>query len=386
MSRIPYLTAEELSDEQRRLAAKLAASRGGRLVGPGAFWLRNPALAEQADAWRLLMEWGTALPRRLSELAILVANRHFSATYAWCRHAVAASRAGLDRAVIDALTEHLQPTFSDPMEEVVYRVSRELLATTGLSETTFVRAREVLGPERLIELVALVGYGCMLSLAVNTFEPDPFPDDCTLVPGGPSPTTYARTTGGLRLAPLQEAALSDRQQRIATQLAGGSPGSVQGAYATWLRTPEIAERALQYEQFLYGNLSVPPSFVELVVLVVARFWTADELWAVHRGRGADTGLGADLIAAIAEHRMPRGASADHALVHACASALFTQGRIHDDTFAQAVSQFGYQAVVELVGVAGFYSMVALTLNAFEALPARDRMTLPRFPRSSARAW
>jgi len=54
MSRIPYLTAEALSDEQRRLAEKLAASRGGRLVGPGAFWLRNPALAEQADAWRLL--------------------------------------------------------------------------------------------------------------------------------------------------------------------------------------------------------------------------------------------------------------------------------------------------------------------------------------------
>src|SRR5262245_19003897 len=77
MSRIPYLTAEALSDEQRRLAAKLAASRGGRLVGPGAFWLRNPALAEQADAWRLLMERGTALPRRMSELAILVANRHF---------------------------------------------------------------------------------------------------------------------------------------------------------------------------------------------------------------------------------------------------------------------------------------------------------------------
>jgi hypothetical protein len=77
-SRIPYLAAEELSDEQRRLAKQLAASRGGRLVGPGAFWLRNPALAEQADAWRLLMERGTALPRRLSELAILVANRHFS--------------------------------------------------------------------------------------------------------------------------------------------------------------------------------------------------------------------------------------------------------------------------------------------------------------------
>jgi len=381
MSRIPYLTAEELSDEQRRLAETLAASRGGRLVGPGAFWLRNPALAEQADAWRLLMERGTSLPRRMSELAILVANRHFSATYAWCRHAVAASRAGLDHAVIDALADHLQPTFSDPMEEIVYRVSRELLETTGLTEATFVRAREALGPERLIELVALVGYGCMLSLAVNTFEPDPFPDDRALVPGGPSPTTYARTTGGPRLAPLQDAALSDRQQRLATQLEGGSPGRVKGAYATWLRTPEIAERALQYEQVLYGNLSVPPPFVELVVLVVARFWTADELWAVHRDRGADAGLGADLMAAVAEHRRPRGASADHALVQAFASALLTQRRMHDDIFAQSVSRFGYQRVVELVGVAGFYSIVALTLNAFEALPARGRTALPRFPRS-----
>jgi alkylhydroperoxidase family enzyme len=55
--------------------------------------------------------------------------------------------------------------------------------------------------------------------------------------------------------------------------------------------------------------------------------------------------------------------------------------LHDDIFAQSVSRFGYQMVVELVGVAGFYSMVALTLNAFEALPARGRTTLPRFPRS-----
>jgi len=149
MSRIPYLTAEELSDEQRRLAEKLAASRGGRLVGPGAFWLRNPALAEQADAWRLFMERGTSFPQRLSELAILVANRHFSAPYAWCRHTAAASRAGLDRAVIDALEAHLRPTCSDPLEEIVYSVSRELLETTGVSETTYARALAALGPEPL---------------------------------------------------------------------------------------------------------------------------------------------------------------------------------------------------------------------------------------------
>jgi 4-carboxymuconolactone decarboxylase len=281
MSRIPYLTAEALSAEQRCLAEKLAASRGGRLVGPGAFWLRNPALAAQADAWRLLMERRTSLPRRLSELAILVANRHFTASYAWCRHTAAASHAGLDRAVIEALADCQQPTFSDPMEALVYGISRELLETTGLSEATYVRALAALGPERLVELVALVGYGCMLSLAVNTFEPDPFPDDQALVSVGPPPTTSARLPGGARLAPLQDAAWSDAQRRLATHLAGGSPGSVTGAYAIWWRTPEVAERALQYEQVLYDNLAVPLPFRELVVLVAARFWTADTLWTEH---------------------------------------------------------------------------------------------------------
>src|SRR5262249_6636850 len=160
-----------------------------------------------------------------------------SATYAWCRHTTAASRAGLDRAVIDALANHLRPTFSDPLEEIVYSVSRELLETTGVAETTYARALAALGPARLIELVALVSYGCMLPLAVNRSEPDLFREDRALVPGGLPPTAYARSTGGPRLSPLQDVALSDAQRRLATQLEVGSSGSVQGAYAIWLRTP-----------------------------------------------------------------------------------------------------------------------------------------------------
>ena len=131
---------------------------------------------------------------------------------------------------------------------------------------------------------------------------------------------------------------------------------------------------MQYEQVLYNSLAVPLPFIELVVLVAARFWTADTLWTAHRDRALDAGLSADVIAAIAEHRTPRGASADEALVHAFASELLTQGRVGDDTFALAVARFGYQTVVELVGVAGFYSMVALTLNAFAAPPARGAFT------------
>jgi 4-carboxymuconolactone decarboxylase len=382
MSRIPYLTTEDMTEAQRHLAEKLAASRGGRLIGPGAFWLRNPALADQADELRLLMERRTSLPRHLSELAILVANRHFSASYAWCRHALAAARAGLDRSVMDALEAHQKPTFDDAMADAVYSVAKELLETTGLSDATFGRGRDVLGQERLIELVALVGYGCMLSLAINTFEPDPQPgDDRFLSPGGPLSTVYARRSEGLRLAPLQDMALSDRQRRISDALEMGSPVRVKGAYAIWLRTTEIAECMWHYEQTLHRHLALPQPLIALAVLVAARFWTANDLWAVYYALASDVGLGADVISAIAENRMPSFASEDETIVHAFASQLLAQGRVSDETFNRSVTRLGYQMVVELVGVTGFYSLVALTLNAFESAPARAHMLLPRLTSS-----
>ena len=378
MSRIPYLTTEEMTETQRRLADKLAASRGGRLIGPGAFWLRNPALAHQADEWRLLMERRTSLPRHQSELAILVANRHFAASYAWCRHSLAAARAGLDPSVIEALEAHQKPTFNDAMEHAVYSVARELLETTGLSDATFDRGLHALGQERLIELVALVGYGCMLSLAINTFEPDPQPgDDCSFAPGGPLPTTYARSSQGLRLAPLQDMAFSDRQRRLSEALEMGGPVHVKGAYAIWLRTTEIAEHAWRYEQTLHRNLSLSQSLIALAVLVAARFWTADDLWAVYRELASDVGIGAEVISAIAENRMPSFANEDESIIHAFANELLAQGRVSDDTFNLLVTRLGYQMVIELVGVTGFYSLVALTLNAFESTSARAKMLLPR---------
>ena len=382
MSRIPYLTTEDMTEAQQLLAEKLAASRGGRLIGPGAFWLRNPALADQANELRLLMERGASLPRHLSELAILVANRHFSASYAWRRHSLAAARAGLDPSVIDALEARRKPTFHDAMADAVYSVSKELLETTGLSDATFDRGLHVLGQERLIELVALVGYGCMLSLAINTFEPDPLPgDDCSFSPGGPLPTTYARRSEGMRLEPLQDRTLSDRQRLITDAVKMASPVRVKGAYAIWLRTTEIAERALHYEQTLHTKLSLPQPLIALAVLVAARFWTADDLWDVYRKLASNAGIGADVISAIAKNRGPSFASEDETIVHAFASQLLAQGRVSDDTFNRSVTRFGYQMVIELVGVTGFYSWVALTLNAFESASAQAQQSLARFTSS-----
>ncbi len=45
--------------------------------------------------------------------------------------------------------------------------------------------------------------------------------------------------------------------------------------------------------------------------------------------------------------------------------LYRTREIGDATYARAIEALGEAGVVEIVAVAGFYTMVALTLNAFQ---------------------
>ena len=61
---------------------------------------------------------------------------------------------------------------------------------------------------------------------------------------------------------------------------------------------------------------------------------------------------------------------------AVATELVTAGRLAEATFARAEAALGRQGLVELVGLVGYYTLVAMTLNAFE-VPAPEGA--PRLP-------
>jgi 4-carboxymuconolactone decarboxylase len=64
---------------------------------------------------------------------------------------------------------------------------------------------------------------------------------------------------------------------------------------------------------------------------------------------SDAGIGAEVISAITENRMPSFASEDESITYAFANELLAQGRVSDDTFNRSVARFGYQMVIEIVG-------------------------------------
>ncbi len=180
MARVPALKPEEMTDEQKRVDQEIGSTRSGRAGGPFAIWLRDPALADQANQFGNYLRNATSLAKSLQEIAILLTARHWTAQYEWWVHARRALEAGVHEDVVEAIRDRRRPGFDDAVEEMVYVVCSELYDTHALSDDTHDRASELLGQQALIELVAIIGFYSMIALTLNAFEA-PVPE------GGPPP-------------------------------------------------------------------------------------------------------------------------------------------------------------------------------------------------------
>ena len=103
--RMPPLSDADMTAEQRQAVAAYATTRKTAVFeGPFVPLLRSPELLDHVQRVGEYLRYRNALPRRLSELAILIAARHWSQQFEWNIHAADAATAGLaDRDRDDAL-------------------------------------------------------------------------------------------------------------------------------------------------------------------------------------------------------------------------------------------------------------------------------------------
>lgn len=172
MSRLSNVDATQMTAEQRRVHDEIAAGPRGTVPPPHQIWLHAPRFCEVAHKVGEYCRYQATLPQALSELAILVAGRHWRADYEWWAHSRIAREAGLPEKIIEAVRVGNYPDFSgqDPRAEVIYTIAREMLETRTLSQSSYDRALETLGAEALVEVVGIVGYYCLISLTLNVFD------------------------------------------------------------------------------------------------------------------------------------------------------------------------------------------------------------------------
>jgi 4-carboxymuconolactone decarboxylase len=183
MARYRDITPAEMTPAQRRVHDLIVAGRRGRFGGPFQLLIRAPEICEHASKLGEHLRWGTSLPDRLSELAIITTARFWRAQYEWFAHAPLAEKAGVLAAAVEAIRRGETPSFTQKDEALVHRICSELFKTQRLSDASFAEAVASLGETGLIEVIGIIGYYTLIGNTLNVFqvalpegEKSPFPE------------------------------------------------------------------------------------------------------------------------------------------------------------------------------------------------------------------
>jgi 4-carboxymuconolactone decarboxylase len=149
-------------------------------------------------------------------------------------------------------------------------------------------------------------------------------------------------------------------------------GAPIGPFNGWLHFPRFGRPAWALNKSLWEHGVLPADIHQLVILVTAakfgaRYETYGHEYFAHRA-----GLSDDKIATIAAGERPCDLNRAEAAAYDMAAALNRGASLAETTYRAAMSAFGEDGVAEIVFLVGCFSMVAVTLNAFDAsVPGRD---------------
>jgi 4-carboxymuconolactone decarboxylase len=180
-----------------------------------------------------------------------------------------------------------------------------------------------------------------------------------------------------RLGPIPDEQMSDAQRGAAQAIIAGPRGALYGPFVPLLRSPELMENAQRMGEYLRYRSAIGTRLSELAILVTARQWNQKVEWAIHAPIAAQSGIRADVISAIGARRKPLALAEDEAAVYQFCIELHQLKRVTDQTYARALALFGEHGVVDLMGINGYYTFLAMVMNtAQSAVPASTAAPLP----------
>ena len=174
MPRIPPVTRDQVPPEYLAGFDEETTESGGVLdYGPGSVMFNSPEMRRRANHLADYLRDGSSTPKKLRELAMLIAARSMDCGFIWYAHAPRGRSEGLSAELVDALRTKAPLPPVPPDEETLANYGREFFDTHRVSQPTFQAAIDQFGVRLLTELTTLMGYYAMLAFNVNAFEVDP---------------------------------------------------------------------------------------------------------------------------------------------------------------------------------------------------------------------
>ena len=167
--------------------------------------------------------------------------------------------------------------------------------------------------------------------------------------------------------------LDPAHRAVYDKVVAGPRGRLRGPLRAALYNPALADCWQALGAQLRYQTQLPPELSELAILVTARHCRSPFEWDAHRSEAERAGLARNIIEALLAQTLPPAMDARQTAVFHYTLELNRSHSVSDATYATALELFGARALVELTALVGYYTLVAMTLNAHE-IPLPDGVT------------
>jgi len=182
-----------------------------------------------------------------------------------------------------------------------------------------------------------------------------------------------------RMPPVPPDQYDEAQKKAAQEFQTARKGPVFGPFSVLIRSPELMTANRMMGDYLRLKPSIGTQLSELIILVTAREWTQDYEWYVHAPIALKQGISQEIIDAIAVGRRPSGMNEDQEICYDFTMELQRNKRVSDATYDRALKRFGETGVLDIAGINGYYTNLAMIMNTTRfPIPAGGKR-LPRFP-------
>lgn len=183
-----------------------------------------------------------------------------------------------------------------------------------------------------------------------------------------------------RMPPIPQDKMTEAQKKAAQDLIAGPRGDLIGPFIPLLRSPDLMTPLQKTGEYLRFHSKFAGNVREFIILLTARQWTQQFEFNAHEPLALKAGVKPETIAAIKQGRRPTAMAAEEEVAYEFISELQQHRSVSDDTYARAVKTFGEQGAVDMAGLCGYYTTLAMIMNvARTPLPPGAPPPLAPFP-------
>jgi len=157
--------------------------------------------------------------------------------------------------------------------------------------------------------------------------------------------------------------MTPAQRKVHEDIRTGPRGSVRGPFPVLLVSPPCADSLQKLGAYLRYETPLAARVRELATIIAARHWTCQIEWQSHEPLALKAGVPASLVNAIKSRAKPTFDDPTDKVVYDVSTELLNKGTVSEETHKAAVQALGAQSVVELVVLVGYYTTLAMTINA-----------------------